>query len=469
MTPLSILVWIPAAAVLVIRAVDPGRTRLIRGIAAVATCASAMLAAALWFSFQPRGDEWQFAERLNLIASFGVSYALGVDGYAMTMVLVTAILGAAAAVSRRPAIGEERLRRQYASGLTLEFALFGAFMSLDVFLWLTFVCVILAALSVLVPAIDAPDRSRIVSRSSTIAAIVALAAGVMALVLAFHTLSGGYTSDLRLLRQASLPRSNQIAIFTTLSLGFALAVWRFRVTTFCGVVLLHIATFTLVRVNLAVLPDASRALATALMTIASALAIYGAVRTFAQTDWRKLAWSASATQIAAAVAGACALTPNGIAGSMVLASLPAFGALAGARPLVEGLWQVNRVVAILTAASLAIVVAAMAMACWRGLRVWRTAGIQLGDERGRAAALVPAAALALIGVVTSIHPSTLSAQLETSVARVVLRVSPEYAPDVADCLSTPPPTPAETGLPPGVVMAAPCAEGTPPHGEPPKK
>jgi NADH:ubiquinone oxidoreductase subunit 4 (subunit M) len=464
MTPaLSILVWIPAAGALAVRALNPGRTSLIRGIAVVATCASAMLAAALWFSFEPRGDEWQFAERLNLFSSFGVSYALGVDGYAMTMVLVTAIVGAAAALSRH------RLRLQYASGLTLQFALFGAFMSLDVVLWLAFVCVILAALSVLVPAIDAPDRSRLISSSSTIAAIVALAAGVLALFLSYHTLSGAYTSDLRLLRQASFPRFSQIAIFAALAVGFALALWRFRLNTFCGVVLLHVAAFTVVRVHLAVLPDASRALAVAFMTIASVAAVYGAFRTFAQADWRTLAWYASASQIAAAIAGAFALTPSGIAGSMVLASLPAFGVLAGARPIVEGLWQVNRVIAVMTGASLAIVVAAMAMACWRSVRMWRTAGIQVSAQPTSAAAMIPIAALALVAVATSLHPSTLSAQLETSVARVVLRVSPEYAPDVADCLSKPPPTPAETGLPPGVVMAAPCAEGTPPHGEPPKK
>jgi hypothetical protein len=59
-----------------------------------------------------------------------------------------------------------------------------------------------------------------------------------------------------------------------------------------------------------------------------------------------------------------------------------------------------------------------------------------------------------------LYPAPLLWRLETAVARVVLRVSPEYAPQVADCLSAPqpPPAPDPSGLPGGMVLARPCAD-----------
>jgi hypothetical protein len=68
--------------------------------------------------------------------------------------------------------------------------------------------------------------------------------------------------------------------------------------------------------------------------------------------------------------------------------------------------------------------------------------------------------LVLLSVVVGVMPARLLSTVETSVARVVMRVSPEYASEVADCLNQPSPPPVDTGLPAGMVMAAPCADGS---------
>jgi hypothetical protein len=66
--------------------------------------------------------------------------------------------------------------------------------------------------------------------------------------------------------------------------------------------------------------------------------------------------------------------------------------------------------------------------------------------------------LVLLAVWIGLRPGPLLATVETSVARIVLRVSPEFASEVADCLTQPVPPPAD-GLLPGMVLAAPCADG----------
>jgi NADH-quinone oxidoreductase subunit M len=75
--------------------------------------------------------------------------------------------------------------------------------------------------------------------------------------------------------------------------------------------------------------------------------------------------------------------------------------------------------------------------------------------------------LPLIGLAfwIGLYPAPFLNRIETSVGRVVARVRPEYAPFVqrgSDCL-TPPVSPASAtanGLPDGLVLAVPCADGS---------
>jgi hypothetical protein len=71
------------------------------------------------------------------------------------------------------------------------------------------------------------------------------------------------------------------------------------------------------------------------------------------------------------------------------------------------------------------------------------------------------APLVLFAVWVGVSPAPLLARVETSVARVVMRVSPQFAPEVADCLSQPTPPSTDSGLPAGMALVAPCADGTP--------
>ena len=83
-------------------------------------------------------------------------------------------------------------------------------------------------------------------------------------------------------------------------------------------------------------------------------------------------------------------------------------------------------------------------------------GDALKDLRLREAVIV-VPLVVLVGW-AGFKPAALLAAVETSVARVVLRVSPQYGPEVADCLAQAPPPP-DPLLPSGMVLVAPCAEG----------
>jgi NADH:ubiquinone oxidoreductase subunit 4 (subunit M) len=130
----------------------------------------------------------------------------------------------------------------------------------------------------------------------------------------------------------------------------------------------------------------------------------------------------------------------------------------GTELIVEGLWPVSRTWAVVAMAGLGLTAAAL---------LWLFARMMLGELRGPGADLLKdlrlqeaAVVLPIVGLVVwaGLNPAPLLARVETSVARIILRVSPQYAPDVSDCLSQPAPTP-DPMLPAGMLLAAPCADG----------
>jgi NADH-quinone oxidoreductase subunit M len=274
-------------------------------------------------------------------------------------------------------------------------------------------------------------------------------------------------------------------------------------------VFVKMTTFGFLRLCLPLLPDASRFFAKGIV-VASAIAIvFGAVAAFAQATWTRVLAYASLSHVALVTLGAFTLTPDGVTGSAVqqinhglsiaalfligaviadrghstaiadyggllnrmpivagawlfltlsLIAVPRLNGFTGTELIVEGLWPVSRTWAVVAMAGLGLTAAAL---------LWLFARMMLGELRGPGADLLKdlrlqeaAVVLPIVGLVVwaGLNPAPLLARVETSVARIILRVSPQYAPDVSDCLSQPAPTP-DPMLPAGMLLAAPCADG----------
>jgi NADH-quinone oxidoreductase subunit M len=277
---------------------------------------------------------------------------------------------------------------------------------------------------------------------------------------------------------------------------------------------LKLGTYGFLRVSLPMLPDASRALAPLMIGSCLIGIAYGALLAFAQRNWTRTVAYSSISYMSLAVLGVFVLTPSGLTGSiaqqinhgisigallliagiagdrgrtrevaqygglrrvmpafavvyllmtLALVGVPALGGFVSARLILRGTAQVSLAPAIVAAAGILLA---------GGCMLWLYARTMLGATRAPAAAslrdltvreillFVPLAAIA-IGV--GLRPDVVLGRIDTSVARVVMRVSPEYASEVADCLKPQTlPTPEQTGLPAGMVMGAPCADGSAP-------
>jgi len=127
---LSIITLVPLAGALLLAGVGRDRDRLLRAIAWVTTAFVFAAASRLALGFEPRGPEWQFTERFDLLPSIGTSYAVGVDGLGMVLILLTAFLTFIAVLAPW-ARAATRLKVFYIAVLTLEAGMLGVYMALD--------------------------------------------------------------------------------------------------------------------------------------------------------------------------------------------------------------------------------------------------------------------------------------------------------------------------------------------------
>ena len=91
----------------------------------------------LWARFDPVSADFQFVERHAWIPSFGISYAVGVDGISLLLLVLTGFLTPIALLSSWESV-HKKTRAFCIAILLLESAMMGVFVSLDLFLFYVF-------------------------------------------------------------------------------------------------------------------------------------------------------------------------------------------------------------------------------------------------------------------------------------------------------------------------------------------
>src|SRR5205814_3449083 len=91
----------------------------------------------LYTRFDASLDGLQFETRLPWIAAWGVYYQIGLDGYNVLLVLLTAFLGPLVVAGAFTAIQKD-VKLFYAMVFALQFTMLGAFVAQDLFLFYLF-------------------------------------------------------------------------------------------------------------------------------------------------------------------------------------------------------------------------------------------------------------------------------------------------------------------------------------------
>jgi len=331
---LSSLIALPIAGALLLLAVpDEGRNEtLIRRIALIVSVLVLAETLLLWARFDPASADFQFVERHAWIPSFGIAYAVGVDGISLLLVVLTAFLTPLALLSSWESI-HKKVRAFCIAMLLLESAIIGVFVSLDLFLFYVFWDAMLIPMYFLI-GVWGYDR-RIYAAVKfilfTMAGSVLMLLAILGLAAFHQSATGSYSFDLQALYDLEVPGSLQFWFFLAFALAFAVKVPLFPFHTWLpdahveaptagsvilAGVLLKMGTYGLLRFAFPLFPTAATFFAPYIAALAVIGIIYGALVAMVQPDLKKLVAYSSVSHLGFVVLGIAAMNTQGLQGAV---------------------------------------------------------------------------------------------------------------------------------------------------------
>lgn len=304
-----------------------------------------VLAAVLAVRFDPAGAQFQFVEDYAWIPTFGTGYILGLDGIALALVVLTAVLVPLLIVAgwhdaSDRSFGNRSTQSYLALTLAVEAMVLISLMALDVLLFYVFFEAMLIPMYFLIGGFGGAGRSKAAVKFllyNLFGGLIMLAAVIGLYVVTAG--SGAFESgtfDFRAIAAAVANGELNInpALLNALFLGFMFAfavkapLWPFHrwlpdaaveSTPATAVLMMavvdKVGTFGMLRYCLQLFPDAAKYFQPLIITLAVIGIVYGAVVAIGQTDVMRLIAYTSISHFGFIILGIFAMTSQGQAGS----------------------------------------------------------------------------------------------------------------------------------------------------------
>jgi len=344
---LTLLLVTPLAGSMLVAVLPGQRVTVIRRTAILAASLALVIAAGLWFLFDPTSAHMQLEESVVWNPRLGTAYALGIDRISYPMVVLAALLSlialmASASITDRP-------KGYYLLVLLLESAMLGVFMARDWSLFYVFWELTLIPLFFLI------DRWGGKNRQGAALNFVLYTMGgsvfmLISLLLLFDA-APSHSFSMSAIAEAAktLPEQTQIWIFLGLLIGFGVKMPIFPIhgwlplahveapspiSILLSGILLKMGAYGLIRAA-ETLPAAVVALQIFLMVLALISLIYGGLLAWRQTDLKAMIAYSSVSHMAVVLLGIATLNVAGLTGAVM--QMVAHGLVAGATFLLIGL------------------------------------------------------------------------------------------------------------------------------------
>jgi NADH-quinone oxidoreductase subunit M len=331
---LTTLIALPVAGAIVLFFVPDadGEGKAARNVALVVSLLVFAETLLLWSRFAPGTGDFQFVERHAWIPAFGISYALGVDGISLLLVVLTGFLTPLALLSAWESV-HQRAKAFCIFILLLEAAMIGVFLSLDLFLFYVFWDAMLIPMYFLIGIWGYDQRvyAAVKFILYTMAGSVLMLLAILGLAYLHSTATGQYSFDLLALYAMPIAPHVQFWFFLAFTLAFAIKVPLFPFHTWLpdahtqaptagsvilAGVLLKMGTYGLVRFAFPLFPLAASFFAPYLAVLAIIGIIYGALVAMVQPDMKRLVAYSSVSHLGFVVLGIAAMNTQGVQGAV---------------------------------------------------------------------------------------------------------------------------------------------------------
>ena len=340
---LSLILFLPSAAAVIMLLLPRESRGLHRWFALLASIVPLGLSIYLWIRFEPELAGYQFEENYAWYEAIGSRLHLGVDGLSLTMVLLTTLLTPLAILASFGV--SDRVKAFMMLFLFLETGMLGVFLAMDLLLFFVFWEIGLVPMYFLINQWGSANRdyASLKFMIYTMGGSLGLLLGIQMLGVVFKTFDlptitaqwSTYEDSL-----LGMPiESVKTIVFWAFVIAFAVKVpiWPFHTwlpdahteaptggSMLLAGVLLKLGAYGFFRLVLPFYPQQAHQFAIPLAALATAAIVFGALGSFAQTDFKRLVAYSSVNHMGFVVLGIAAA---GLAAGTVDARIALNGAI----------------------------------------------------------------------------------------------------------------------------------------------
>ncbi|MFO1371769.1 MAG: NADH-quinone oxidoreductase subunit M [Candidatus Competibacteraceae bacterium] len=347
MRMLSLILWAPFFGAVLVALLPAAQHRFIHGLALFHAGLALVLSWSLIAQFDQTTAAVQFVEQVVWSSTSGISYALGLDGLSLPMVLLATLLTTVALLASD--LVTTRVKGYHAWLLILEFAALGVFMAQDWTLFFMFWELTLIPLFFLIDLWGGEKR-----HAASLNFVLYTMGGAIFILIGIivaYRLTPTQSFAMAAIAQAaaSLPRQEQTWLLLAFLIGFGVKIPIFPlhgwlplahveapspVSILLSGVLLKMGAYGVLRV-VAMLPEGTLALQPLLAGIALVSILYGGLLAWRQSDLKAMIAYSSISHMGVVLLGISALNQTGLLGASL--QMTAHGLVAGALFLLIGL------------------------------------------------------------------------------------------------------------------------------------
>ncbi len=336
---LSALLALPLLGALACLLVKPNGARW---IALLTTLGVLALAVGLWLTFQVGGPQWQFTEYKTLFGKF--AWALGIDGIALMLIVLTAFLMPICIAASWKSI-EKRVPEFMACFLLMETLMIGVFAAQDLYLFYIFFEAGLIPMYLIIGIWGGANRIYAAYKFF----LYTLLGSVLMLIAMLWMVNYAGTTSIPALMETDFPAGAQNWLWLAFFASFAVKMPMWPVHTWLpdahvqaptagsvilAGVLLKMGGYGFIRFSLPMFPEASSTLIWIIFGLSMVAVVYTSLVALVQQDMKKLIAYSSVAHMAFVTIGLFCFNRQGIEGGLIV--MLAHGLVSGALFLCVG-------------------------------------------------------------------------------------------------------------------------------------
>ena len=320
---LSLMLLVPLAAAIACLFVSNSTARW---LALGATLLDLALGIILWGAYDIGGPQWQFVENAPVFGRF--SYALGIDGIALMLIMLSVFLMPICIAASWSSI-EHRIPEYMAAFLLMETLMLGVFMAQDIFLFYIFFEAGLIPMYLIIGIWGGNNRIYAAYKFF----LYTLLGSLLMLVAMLWMVNHAGTSEIPVLMRTDFPPEAQTWLWLAFFASFAVKMPMWPVHTWLpdahvqaptagsiilAGVLLKLGGYGFVRFSLPMFPEASSLLIWLVFGLSMVAVVYTSLVALVQRDMKKLIAYSSVAHMAFVTIGLFAFNRQGIEGALIV-------------------------------------------------------------------------------------------------------------------------------------------------------